>query len=119
MLAVAYGLLLVMGISWAARGAGFAYPAAYDPTLQLLLAINFAGFVWRGIWRFAFAARQYGVQEGLRAVMRIPVSNLIAIMAGRRALFAYARSLAGERVVWDKTDHAAHPVLMREQGARV
>ncbi|MBD3730583.1 MAG: glycosyl transferase family protein [Sphingomonadales bacterium] len=118
-LAVAYGLLLVMGISWAARGAGFAYPAAYDPTLQLLLAINFAGFVWRGIWRFAFAARQYGVQEGLRAVMRIPVSNLIAIMAGRRALFAYARSLAGERVVWDKTDHAAHPVLMREQGARV
>jgi adsorption protein B len=45
----------------------------------------------------------------LRAILRLPHANLIAIMAGRRALVAYARSLLGGRVRWDKTPHLAHP----------
>ena len=57
----------------------------------------------------AFTAHEYGAIEGLRAVLRIPVANYIAILAGRRALSAYVRTLRGEIVRWDKTSHHAHP----------
>ena len=68
--------------------------------------------------RFAFTAREYGAMEGVRAVLRIPVSNVIAIMAGRRALFAYLRSLSGEAARWDKTVHDLHPVSQPLEAGR-
>lgn len=83
---------------------------ALSPLVKALLAANLAAFTWRAAWRFAFTARVYGIGEGLRAIARIPVANVIAIMAGRRALFAYIRTLRGRSVVWDKTPHFAHPV---------
>ena len=83
------------------------------PFLKLLLLINFASFAWRAAVRFAFTARDYGKTQGLLAVLRIPLSNIIAIMAGRRALFAYVRSLGGQAPSWDKTDHDVHPALSR------
>ena len=43
------------------------------------------------------------------SLLRIPVANIIAIMAGRRALFAYVRTLRGADVSWDKTTHRSHP----------
>ncbi len=61
------------------------------------------------LFRFAFTTREYGVAEGLRAILRIPISNLIAIIAGRRALFAYLHTLNGVAVRWDKTEHSDHP----------
>ena len=67
--------------------------------------------MWRAALRFAFTAWIYGVGEGLLAILRIPVANTIAIMAGRRALFAYARSLAGRATRWDKTPHRPQPIL--------
>jgi adsorption protein B len=33
------------------------------------------------------------------------------ILAARRAVLAYCRSLAGAKVVWDKTEHVVHPAL--------
>lgn len=118
-LAVAYLLLALLALSGVARALGIFEPSPLDPTLALLLALNFIGFGWRAAWRFAFSAREYGLAEGGMAVLRIPVSNIIAIMAGRRALAAYIRTLAGHGLHWDKTDHSAHPVLMveREAGA--
>src|SRR5262249_45146950 len=80
-----------------------------SPTLALLISLSFAAFVWRSTLRFCFTAREYGLAEGARGVLRIPVANVIAILAGRRALFAYVRTLRGERVRWDKTTHSAHP----------
>jgi adsorption protein B len=62
--------------------------------------------------RFAFTAREYGMGEGLRAVVRLPLANVIAIIAGRRAVFAYARTLGGRAAVWDKTEHDAHPASL-------
>ena len=59
--------------------------------------------------RFAFTATEFGWREGLHAVLRIPVANVISIMAGYRALFAYARTLRGEAAQWEKTAHDAHP----------
>jgi len=77
--------------------------------LRAVLWINLAGFVWRTGMRFAFTAREYGWAEGARAVMRLPHANVIAIMAGRRALMAYVGSLMGRQLRWEKTQHDTHP----------
>ncbi len=76
--------------------------------LRLLLWLNLFSFVWRAGVRFGFTAHTYGWVEGLRALPRIPFANVIAIMAGRRALTAYLRSLSGGRVRWEKTPHSLH-----------
>jgi adsorption protein B len=108
-LAAAYLLLVIAALLWAAALAGLGRPWELDPWVEVLLVANFASFVWRATMRFAFTARDYGAGEGLRAVLRIPVANIIAIMAGRRALAAYVRTLAGALPQWDKTAHDAHP----------
>lgn len=109
-LAIAYLLLVVSAIVWglAAVGGGVAPPLS--PLLKVLLALNFASFAWRAAWRFAFTAREYGWREGIMAVLRIPVANIIAIMAARRAVMSYVRSLGGTELHWDKTEHTSHPV---------
>lgn len=117
-LAAAYLLLLVdallQGLS--AAGAEIAHPR--DVPLRLMLIATFAGFVWRLAFRFAFTKREYGTAEGLRAVLRVPIANIIAIMAGRRALAAYFRALRTGRVEWDKTAHEGHPANAQLQSAR-
>lgn len=115
-LAVAYLLVILAGLAWALAGAGHGAELRLSPLLVALLWANLASFVWRAGWRFAFTAREYGWGEGLFAVLRIPLANVIAIMAGHRALVAYARTLAGQRIRWDKTDHHAHPALLAGQG---
>ncbi|OYX47469.1 MAG: hypothetical protein B7Y87_00975 [Sphingomonadales bacterium 32-64-22] len=86
-----------------------------DALLLWLLWLNIASFVWRAGMRFAFTTREYGWVEGLRAIMRMPVANVVAIMAGRRALFAYLRTLRGKAPTWDKTEHDAHPAKAFEE----
>ena len=108
-LAAAYGLMVLEGILGAARLLGWQETLGPSPVLRAMLVISSAGLVWRTLWRFGFTAGEYGLIEGFRALLRLPVANLIAIMAGRRALFAYIRSLRGAAVCWDKTCHHAHP----------
>lgn len=108
-LCVAYAVLLVDAAMLLLNLAGFPAEHQISQPLRVLAALSLFGFVWRAVLRALFTAREYGVAEGLRAVLRIPLANVIAIMAGRRALVAYLRSLRGEAVVWDKTDHPAHP----------
>lgn len=114
-LAIAYLLLILSTVGWILSTNGFGEITPLPPLLKWLLVLNFVSFIWRAAMRFAFTAREYGWREGIWAVLRIPVANIIAIMAGRRALTAYCRTLAGQLPQWDKTDHAAHPVLMREE----
>lgn len=101
-------LVLTLAISLAAS-LGLSEPIALSPLLVGLLLANLGFFVWRAAWRFAFTARNYGVAEGVFAVFRIPLTNIIAIMSGRRAVSAYLRSLNGEATRWDKTPHSRHP----------
>lgn len=108
-LALAYILLPAVTIGWLMNFAGYGPPLALTPQLRIILMFNFFSFAWRVAWRFAFTAREYGWAEGLRAVVRIPIANVIAIMAARRALMAYVKSLAGQMPHWDKTHHHAHP----------
>ena len=108
----AYVLLVLATFLWAARLAGLGRPWQSDPLVEALIAANFASFAWRAAMRFAFTAREYGNVEGLRAVLRIPLANIVAIMAGRRALLAYLGTLRGEKPRWDKTHHHAHPLQL-------
>jgi adsorption protein B len=108
----AYVLLLVAGLMWLGEWLGYGRPWQPSGLLLVLLWANLASFAWRTAMRFAFTAREYGIAEGARAVLRLPHANIIAIMAGRRALAAYVRTLLGGSPRWDKTHHHAHPAEM-------
>jgi bacteriophage N4 adsorption protein B len=110
-LAAAYLLLVIETVLLAAQAAGWQSSATGSSWLGALLAVTLVGCTWRAAMRFAFTTREYGLVEGLRAVLRIPVSNIISIMAGRRAVMSYVRSLRGIAIQWDKTAHHFHPVL--------
>ena len=112
-LASAYLLLVIEAILGIARFGGWLETVAISPVLRLMLAISFASFVWRATWRFGFTAREYGIAEGIRSILRIPIANIIAIMAGRRALVAYVGTLRGVDARWDKTRHYDHPAAIR------
>jgi len=111
-LACAY-LLLALGLLHALAGNLGATPRmAWTPLAETLVLLNLAAFAWRALCRFGFTARDYGWGEGLRAVLRIPLANVITIAAGFRAMRGYLASFDGRPPTWDKTSHAAHPVLM-------
>ena len=112
-LAAAYALLVIEGLLVLAHMVGAHPRPLASPGLQMLLRISMWGLAWRAGMRFVFTTREYGPLEGLRAMLRIPVANVITIMAGRRAMMAYIRGLRGERVVWDKTAHHLHPAARR------
>ena len=87
--------------------------------MLVLLGLNVASFAWRAVMRFSFTRAEFGWREGLRAVLRIPVANVISIMAGYRALFAYSKTLRGAVPEWDKTAHDTHPArAVALEGAR-
>ncbi len=108
-LLVGYLLVVLAGVMGAMVLAGMAAPPPVTPALAAVLGANAVFFTWRIAMRFAFTAREYGMAEGLRAVLRVPLANIIAIIAGRRAVVAYVRTLAGGAALWDKTEHDAHP----------
>ena len=108
-LMVGYVLLAISAFGFTASMMGYGTPVELSALAKFLLWANLAAFSWRVVMRFAFTAREYGWHEGVRAVLRIPVANIIAIMSGRRAVFAYTRTLMGDAIVWDKTPHFAHP----------
>ncbi|WP_277873240.1 glycosyl transferase family protein [Sphingomonas profundi] len=86
------------------------------PLLQGLTAINAGLMLWRALVRFVMVRATYGWREGLRAIPRMLVANLIAMMAARRAVAAYVRSgrPGGAAVPWDKTSHAFPTILPAE-----
>lgn len=109
-LLVGYVLIALTFFGWSAQALGKGAAMQLTPLLNFLLYANLAAFAWRAAMRFAFTARDYGIKEGLMAIARIPVTNVIAIIAGRRAVFAYVRTLAGAAPRWEKTPHAAQPI---------
>lgn len=110
-----YFLVLVEGALALADFGGVHVPPVVSPVLRFMLQVCFVCFAWRCVFRFGFTAREYGVLEGLSAVVRIPVANYIAILAGRRAMSSYIGTLRGAAVRWDKTSHQGHPALVQVQ----
>ncbi len=118
LLLIGYALVVTLAAAWLGERLGLIASPPLSPLLKALLAFNILGVAWRAMARFAFTAREYGLRVGFRSVPRMVVSNVIAIMAGRRAIAAYVRSLRGAPVVWDKTEHRDHPALARAAEAR-
>lgn len=115
-LAAAYLLLLLWPVLLLAEWQGLVRAPALGPVPIALLVLNGVGLAWRIAMRFIFTAHTYGLAEGLRAVLRMHVSNVVAIVVGRRAIVAYLRSLFGTEIRWDKTIHRIHPAALRFTG---
>lgn len=87
---------------------------ASTATLDLLLSISGMILLWRLAVRCAFVTFSYGWREGLRAIPRAVIGNVIAIMAARRAVWLYVRMRRDGVVRWDKTAHAFPDALPAE-----
>ena len=61
--------------------------------------------LWRLLIRALIVGNLYGWREGLRAVPRVVVGNVIAMLAARRAIGVYLKMRREGVVRWDKTDH--------------
>ena len=121
-LAAAYVLLVVellLAIGQSAHWAGWDSLPPHSPLVTVLGTVSLLGLIWRAFARALFCGHEYGWREGLRSVVRIPLANVVAIMAGRRAFVAYVRSLWGGAVVWDKTAHRLHPTALERHEAAV
>ncbi|MDB5699998.1 MAG: glycosyl transferase family protein [Sphingomonadales bacterium] len=84
------------------------------PLMQDCLMVSGVLLCWRTVMRFAFVTQSYGWREGLRAVPRTFVSNIVAMIAARRALSIYLRMRRDGVVRWDKTTHAFPLVIPGE-----
>ncbi|MDF2493668.1 glycosyl transferase family protein [Sphingomonas sp.] len=104
-LAAAYLAIVGWGVAAGAHAiAGVPLRAISDP-MQLLLMINLLLLIWRLGWRVASTTRSYGWREGIWAVPRAVVANIIAMLAAIRAAGQYVRMLTGSPPRWDKTAH--------------
>ncbi len=101
----AYVAFLLWGLLLAARWFGLDVDHRSSPAVELLLWVNFAFMTWRAAMRAIFVGRFYGWLHGVGAVPRAILANLIAMLAARRAVFLYLKSLFGKPLVWDKTQH--------------
>ena len=98
-------LLLWTALFLARAFAGFE-PDPIPALLSLLLQLSLALLGWRLAMRFTFVTMSYGWREGLRSIPRVIVSNFIAMMAARRAVFRYLSIRRTGNASWDKTAHA-------------
>lgn len=101
----AYMALLLGGLVLVAAEAGGYPPAPLPPAFLVLLKVNLAIMAWRLAMRALFTGLAYGPAEALRAIPRALFSNVIAMMAARRALTGYLFARPGAAPRWDKTRH--------------
>lgn len=106
-------LVLTAGLWGSHAIIGAARPVT-TPMLETLLSISGLVLLWRLGMRCAFVTYAYGWHEGLRAVPRAVIGNVIAIMAARRALWLYLRMRRDGVVRWDKTKHAFPDIIPAE-----
>ena len=109
----AYLGLILSGIDRAAALMGWWSAMLIDPALAWLIIANGALMAWRLGMRMVFTGAIYGPWQGVLAIPRAFVGNVIHILAARRACALYLRQLRTSELVWDKTEHAplAKPAL--------
>jgi adsorption protein B len=105
-----YGAALLWMQLWIAEALGAPVHARLDPTLVLLLTVNGWLLGWRVLMRAYFTASAYGVGQGLLAIPRLFVGNVIAMLAAARAVSLH---LSGGPKRWDKTRHVFPPEYAR------
>ena len=87
---------------WLAYMLGAPRPVAPSPALFTLLTINAWLLGWRVLMRVSFTTAAYGLSQGMLAIPRLVVGNMIALLAARRAFVVHA---TGGPRQWDKTRH--------------
>lgn len=115
--------MLVLAVAWFAMFAGGVSVLLHVVTdipapammgwLETLLLANSALLLWRFAMRGSATGAAYGWREGVRAIPRFMVANLIGLFAARRAVIAYVKSLRGAPPQWDKTAHVFPAELNR------
>lgn len=101
----AYLALVFTAVDQAGQMLGGWVAATIDPLLQTIVVFNALLLSWRLGMRAWFVARIYGWRQGLAAVPRAFVGNIIHMLAARRALLLYVRQLRSQKLLWEKTDH--------------
>ena len=96
---ILYALVLVVDYILGTDG------SLFSPIFVKILTFNAAALIWRCIVRGYFVCRIYGAGEALLSVIRLPISNVIAMMAARRAVLQYVTYLSVGTLHWDKTAH--------------
>ena len=96
------GLWLIGGIG---ALAGLHSPGPIDPAARMLMMLTAFTLIWRLLVRAICTGWEHGWVQAIWSLPRALVSNIIAVMAARRALMAYAASLRGADLPWDKTRH--------------
>ncbi len=104
-LALAYAALLLWAASYLGHLATHTRAADLNPLVATLLWANLALVAWRLVVRALFVRHAYGWREAAWSIPRIAASNIVALLAARRALFIYLRLLRGAKLHWDKTAH--------------
>jgi len=104
-LVVAYAALVLTALLWLLEWAGGGSIPPLPGHLEVLLSICSATLLWRLAVRAFFVTRLYGWAEGLRAIPRVIIGNVVAIMAARRAVALYWRMRRDGVVRWEKTAH--------------
>ena len=98
-------LILTSVIGIASWGWGLPVPQP-TPLLRQLLTVTAALLLWRLATRMFFVTQAYGWREGVRAVPRAIIANIIAIIAARRAVSVYLKMRRDGVERWEKTAHA-------------
>ncbi|MGD9809907.1 MAG: glycosyl transferase family protein [Sphingobium sp.] len=101
----AYLATLGYGLQLALSLLGITAMPQFPPAVDAALLCTGFLMIWRLLFRFVWTARAYGLKQGLCAVPRVVVGNIVAMMAARRAVGLYLRHLRGGTVVWEKTQH--------------
>ena len=117
-IAVAYVAVVLTGLLELAKLGGFHSPRPLSDALVILLLCNAFFLAWRLAFKSWFVYRVYGLAEALYAVPRTVVANWVNILAARRAIIQYVRSLRGAPLEWDKTGHS-FPVDRKIQSLRL
>nr|WP_279639183.1 glycosyl transferase family protein [Sphingomicrobium sediminis] len=102
LLLAGYGALLLWSQLWIAAQLGAPVMPDVSPLLGWLLVANALLLTWRVAMRALFTTMTYGPVQGLLAIPRLIVGNVIAIFAAWRAL---RHHLSRRPRGWDKTDH--------------
>ena len=89
--------------------AGFYRQSPLPDSVYALLLANSFFLIWRSFMRALFVWRLYGPVEAMLSIPRVVVSNTVAILAARRAVFGYILHCFGAELKWDKTAHPNFP----------
>lgn len=96
-------LMLTLAVALAAPDA--VQLASDDPAVRMLATIMTLVLLWRLMMRAIMTARVHGWQQGLVAIPRLFISNIVLVACGWRALRIYVATLRGAPLRWDKTAH--------------